>query len=135
MPWTQFWDMHSGGGQKLKWAKIYIEAPEKEAISVFYSRFGRNPHRVTCTCCGEDYSITESDTLEEATAYHRGCKWDKSQNGYDTTAGISLEDYFNNTSKSRETALAIYANEITAAERATLVPKEGYCWIDGGDDE
>ncbi len=32
--WTQFHDMHSGGGQKLAWARIYIEAPEREAAQI-----------------------------------------------------------------------------------------------------
>lgn len=75
MVWTQFHDMHSGGGQKLKWARIYIEAPEKEAEIIFQNRFGRNPNRVTCTCCGPDYSLTESDTLEQATGFERGCAY------------------------------------------------------------
>jgi len=74
-PWTEFMDMYSGGSQKLKWKYIYIEAPEQEAEIIFQNRFGRNPHRVTCTCCGSDYSITESPTLEEATAYARGCAY------------------------------------------------------------
>ena len=43
--WTQFWDMNSGGGQKLEWKYIYIELPEEEACKVFYNRFDRNPHR------------------------------------------------------------------------------------------
>lgn len=73
--WTQFMDMHSGGGQKLKWAYIYIEAPEKEAAIIFQNRFKRNPHRVTCTCCGDDYSLSEDATLREATAYNRGCEF------------------------------------------------------------
>lgn len=73
--WTEFMDMHSGGGQKLDWAYIYIEAPKDEASVVFYNRFGRNPNRVTCTCCGADYSLTESETLEQATAYNRGCDY------------------------------------------------------------
>lgn len=72
--WTQFWDMHSGGGQKLDWSQIFIEAPEDEARRVFYARFGRNPNNVTCGCCGADYSVSESDSLEEATAYHRGLR-------------------------------------------------------------
>lgn len=74
--WTLFWDMHSGGGAKEKnYDKIYIEAPEDEAIVVFYNMFGHNPNRVSCTCCGEDYSISESETLEQASAYHRNCEW------------------------------------------------------------
>jgi hypothetical protein len=71
--WTHFMDMHSGGGQKEKYAHIYIEAPEDEAKIVFYNRFGHNPERVTCTCCGGDYSISEYPSLKQATAYNRGC--------------------------------------------------------------
>lgn len=52
---------------------IYIEAPEAEAKVIFYNRFGHNPERITCTCCGEDYSISESDDLLQLTGYHRGC--------------------------------------------------------------
>ena len=70
--WTHFWDMHSGGGSKEKWSHIYIEAPEREAMVIFYNRFGHNPHRVSCTCCGSDYSISEG-TIDQITAYHRGC--------------------------------------------------------------
>jgi len=51
-------DMHSGGDLKEKWQYIYIEAPEEEAKVIFYNRFGHNPNRVTCTCCGKDYSIS-----------------------------------------------------------------------------
>jgi len=72
--WTQFWDMHSGGGLKEKWHYIYIEAPEDEAIIIFYNRFGHNPHRVSCTCCGADYFIGENESLAQLTGYHRGCR-------------------------------------------------------------
>lgn len=70
--WTKFMDMHSGGGSKEAWEYIYIEAHEEEAKTIFYNRFGHNPENVTCVCCGDDYSITESETLEEATSYERG---------------------------------------------------------------
>ena len=73
MTWTRFMDMHSGGGRKGPAEKIIIEAPEDEARVVFYNRFGLSPDRVTCTCCGEDYSVTEGDTLEQITAYDRNC--------------------------------------------------------------
>lgn len=73
MTWTHFWDMHSGGGLKEKWAHIYIEAPEDEARVIFYNRFGHSPDRVSCTCCGNDYSVSEEETLAQATAYHRNC--------------------------------------------------------------
>jgi hypothetical protein len=72
--WTRFMDMHSGGRTKIKnYNKIYIEAPEKEALVIFYNRFRRNPFNVTCDCCGGDYSISEADTLRLATAYERNC--------------------------------------------------------------
>ncbi len=73
--WTLFWDMHSGGGSKEKQDKIYIEAPIEEAKIIFYNRFGHNPERVTCTCCGGDYSISEEDSLEEASGFHRNCRF------------------------------------------------------------
>ena len=72
--WTLFWDMHSGGSSKEKWDKIYIEAPKIEARIIFYNRFGHNPERTTCTCCGDDYSIDEDDSLEESSGFHRNCR-------------------------------------------------------------
>lgn len=73
--WTRFMDMHSGGGLKEDYALIFIEAPEGEAEVIFYNRFGHNPYRVTCTCCGEDYSVDGYDSLAEATAYDRHCAY------------------------------------------------------------
>ena len=72
--WTQFWDMRSGGGKKEKWEMIYIEAPAEEAKIIFYNRFGHSPDRVTCTCCGADYSIDEHEDFAQLTGYHRGCQ-------------------------------------------------------------
>lgn len=63
--WTVFCDMSSGGGQKLEWRKIFIEAPEKEARNIFYNRFDRYPDHVTCDCCGSDYSVNELDNLDD----------------------------------------------------------------------
>lgn len=71
--WTRFMDMHSGGGQKGPAAKILIEAPEAEARVIFFNRFGLNPDRVSCTCCGEDFGVGEHDSLAEATAFDRNC--------------------------------------------------------------
>lgn len=82
--WTRFMDMHSGGGQKEKFAYIYIEAPQREAEVIFQNRFGHNPNRVTCTCCGEDYSIGDHETLEDATGYDRGCVYE-----YVTPGGVT----------------------------------------------
>lgn len=130
MPFTQFYDMHSGGGCKEKpYELIYIEAPEAEAEVIFYNRFGHNPNRVTCTCCGEDYSITESDSLEQATAYHRNCKWDSKLNAYveesDNESLISLEEFCQ-----RPEVLVIRADSIKPEERQGEVPAQGYVWID-----
>lgn len=128
--WTTFWDMHSGGSQKEKWSKGFIEAPEGEAVSVFYARFGHNPNRVTCTCCGEDYSISENETLAKATAFHRNCEWDKVEGGYverprsDYGEYMTLDEYI-----ASDDVMVIYASDITANERTREVPQEGYVWV------
>lgn len=64
MPWTHFWDMHSGGSKKERWGHIFIEASEAEAVEYFERRFGHSPYRETCECCGEDYSLDESETFD-----------------------------------------------------------------------
>lgn len=73
--WVQFWDMHSGGKTKTQYHMIYIEAHDrKEAIGIFESRFNRSPFNITCSCCGEDYSIDSHDSIYEITGYHRNCR-------------------------------------------------------------
>ena len=115
--WTKLMDMHSGGGCKLSpYENIFIEAPEKEACVVFYNRFKINPNRISCTCCGTDYSVSEYKTLEEATAYNR-----KDYDGVITT----VDEYV-----SREEILVISAMEITPEEMTGDVPDQGYVWID-----
>lgn len=155
--WTQFWDMHSGGGCKEKpFEKIYIEAPEDEARSVFYARFGHNPSRVTCTCCGEDYSVSESETLERATGYHRNCEYayfDKKGVEQELPEGMNHawangEGWIQRTVERQRVTkwgvpgpyiplneyiampdvLVIYAAEIADDERRHDVPEEGYVW-------
>lgn len=69
-PWTHFYDMHSGGGQKLDWSSIFVQAPYAEAVDWFADRY-RDPYYVTCDCCGGDYSVSEYKTLDGATEYHR----------------------------------------------------------------
>ena len=131
MPWTQFMDMHSGGGQKEPYEYIYIEAPEDEAVVVFYNRFGHNPERVTCTCCGDDYSITESPSLEEASAFNRGCAYDRELDRYvEKPAGgygsfRTVDEYMKD-----EDVLVIRASEIKPSERKGDVPTQGYVWAD-----
>ena len=75
IPWTEFNDMHSGGGIKVDgYDRIYIQAPIDVAKTIFYNRFGHNPERVTCSCCGPDYSINEYPSLKQATGYPRNCR-------------------------------------------------------------
>jgi hypothetical protein len=117
---TRFMDMHSGGGTKEPpYEYIYIEAPEAEAKVIFYNRFGHNPERVTCTCCGEDYSIDSYETLEDATAYDCRPPW-----GAVDCRAVSLEDYL-----ARKDVLVIRASEITDADREGSVPAQGYVWV------
>ena len=127
-------DMHSGGGQKEEeWAFIYIEAPQKEAEIIFYNRFGHNPNRVTCTCCGEDYSISEEEELAQITAYDRGCDYIEEDKKYiekqrkESWAKdhITLEQYVNSPG-----VLIIRTEEIKPEERIGELPEQGYVWVD-----
>jgi hypothetical protein len=78
-PWTLFWDMHSGGRQKLDWDKILIQADEGTARAIFQNRFDRDPDNVTCSCCGEDYSVNEESSISQAIGYHLGWHCEKGQ--------------------------------------------------------
>lgn len=140
--WTQFWDMHSGGHQKLKWAMIYIEAPEEEAEVIFQNRFGRNPHRVTCTCCGEDYHVDSEEDLAQSTAYHRGCQFkvDKRMEGggkyIEEPRADGLEKYQTlDEYKKDPNVLFIYAADIKPEERKGELRREGYVWAEDEDDD
>lgn len=154
--WTHFRDMHSGGGQKLDWPHIFIEAPEAEAKVIFYNRFKRNPERVTCTCCGEDYSISEHADLAQATAFERGCDYgyvlpDGTEKTDEDWLAMPLEKrldlnahgwYFERKSRrgwAREYqtledymksggAHFIPASHIEPSERRGEVPSEGFVW-------
>lgn len=56
----RFYDMCSGGSEKLFFKEIHIMADsEEEACDIFLREFKRNPRNVTCDCCGPDYSIWE----------------------------------------------------------------------------
>lgn len=101
-PWTHFRDMHSGGGTKVQpYDHIFIQAPEAEAIIIFYNRFGRNPLRVTCTCCGADYVVEEYETPEDI-MHVPGCD-----------------------------VLCIHDSDISPTERIGSVPEEWFDWIGG----
>lgn len=111
--WTVFWDMHSGGGTKLAWDKIYIEAPEDIAVRVFAAKFDRQADNVTCPCCGEDYSVSEYDSLEEASAYHRG------DGPSSFRKFVELEDYVRQTD-----VKIIYKEEIFPEEEVTPLVRQ-----------
>ena len=151
--WTTFWDMHSGGECKEEpYEKIYIEAPEEEARVIFYNRFGHNPDRVSCTCCGEDYTVNEDESLEQATGHHRGCRFAYFKNGKEIpeeegwTSGkgnnkgvwsgyIEEQDEFGEYQtldkylKNSE-VLVIYSKDIKPEERKGEIPEQGYVWVD-----
>jgi hypothetical protein len=156
--WTQFMDMHSGGGTKEPpYQYIYIEAPEDEARVIFYNRFGHNPECVTCTCCGDDYSITESKSLLQATGFERGCAYSyrdtkgrevSEEKAFVVGKGVrrgythgyverATEKYsFGNEYaslcdyKNRDDVLIIEASEIDPKHRIGAVPEQGYVWKD-----
>lgn len=153
MTWTLFWDMHSGGRQKEKWSHIYIEAPKEEAKVIFYNRFHHNPERVTCTCCGQDYTIDEEPTLEESSAFHRNCHWiqKKGTRGMEKDgrylevgevmpdgweiAHPKLDSLHSNPvtvdkyAKQKD-VLVIPASKIKDSWRVGEVPEQGYVWVD-----
>lgn len=133
--WTRFMDMHSGGSTKEPpFEYIYIEAPEAEAKTIFYNRFGHNPENIACSCCGENYSIDESETLEQASGYDRNCAWDEKTRGYIEEAQtayswrgdlVTLEEYIN-----LEYVKIIWAADIKPEERKGELPRRGWVWID-----
>ena len=148
--WTQFRDMHSGGGLKQPpYSNIYIEAPQYIAEIVFYNRFGHNPNNVACSCCGTNYSITESDTLEKASGFDRGCAFGYvDKDGFIVSekvawkAGVGVDPKYRgmyleipNNSKYKfneyrtldeylkdSSVLIIYAKDIQASEKVGEVP-------------
>lgn len=114
--WTLFWDMHSGGGTKEEpYDKIYIELPEKEAKIYFYNRFGHNPERVTCACCGEDYSINEGETLKQVSGFHRGCR--STETPRDPETGLYQNDH---------PLACIYLEEGEEVPEGAVVSESGY---------
>lgn len=113
-PWTRFMDMHSGGGTKVKdYEYIYIQAALDEAVSYFESSFGRDPYDVACDCCGQNYSIDQHETIEQATAYERGClykgeKYVEEPSGESWSPYMTVEEY-----KNKKGVLVITQEEMT----------------------
>jgi len=111
MSWTQFMDMHSGGGNKTGYEYIYIQADEETATTIFCNLFDQHPDSVACSCCGNNFSVTESESLDEATEYNR--RWSKK----------TLEEYLQD-----KDIKVVYASEITPEllEESCVDPYSAY---------
>lgn len=153
--WTHFHDMSSGGSTKLQWKHIWMQAPEEEARRAFYAKFGRNPDCITCTCCGADYSVSaEHETLEQATAFERGCRYVPAKKGPDgryilpdpnagyieddesppegyAVSGMPRWGKYQTLAEflRRPDILIVRAEDIGADERKVDVPQQGYVWV------
>lgn len=133
MMWVQFWDMNSGGDRKERWPHIYIECQGiEQAKAIFYHRFGHNPDRVSCTCCGEDYSVTENIDLGQLTGFQHNADWDQKLNRYverprmEKYPVLSVEEY-----EAQEDVLFIRFDELTPEDLAAgEPPTQGYVWQD-----
>lgn len=156
--WTCFMDMHSGGGLKEDYSYIYIQAPQDEAEVIFYNLFGHSPNRVTCTCCGEDYSIGEHKSFADASGFERGCKSLMPQRDPDTKkyiplpediktyweadeeppAGFEFDERFSIHAEyfpvdaylKHKDVKVVFAEDIPDSAREGEVPQEGYVWFD-----
>ena len=136
MAWTRFVDMHSGGGAKEKFEYLYLEAPQEEAEVIFYNRFGHSPNRVSCTCCGEDYSVSEKEDLAQLTGYDRNCEYEgdryvetpRTKYNYGDKKVTPLEEYL----KQKDVAV-IRKEEIKTNERTGRIPRQGYVWVEDGE--
>lgn len=146
--WTQFWDMHSGGSTKEPpYDKIYVELPKEQAIVWFYNRFGHSPYRVTCTCCGEDYSLYEDPSLAQITGYHRNLRYIEKGKAYrylepgkevpegwkitNISAGRSMEGQLTiEEYEAREDVLIVRRSEVEDSQLKGEVPQQGYIWQD-----
>lgn len=75
--WTLFADAYADGKLKFKaFEWIIVEGKEEDALSLFMDITNVDPKKVTCTCCGQHYSIREFDSVFQATAFERGCCYD-----------------------------------------------------------
>lgn len=74
MTWTKFTDMQTGGHRKTGYKYIFIDGDS--AVDRFETEFGRDPYEESCECCDADFAVSTFDTLEQATAYARDCRYD-----------------------------------------------------------
>lgn len=90
---------------------------------------------MTCTCCGPDYSLSESETLEDATGYHRNCNYSRETEKYIEEPSRrrfggpyrTLEAYL---AGEGQNVLIIRAEEIADEERKTPLKRQGYVWVE-----
>ena len=88
--WTFFEDAYAEGNLKFKeFSWIIVQAEQEKAIEMFKAFTNVDPQRVTCTCCGQHYSIREHDSVFQATAFERSCRYDKELKCY-----VEAEDDF-----------------------------------------
>lgn len=142
--WTLFYDMHSGGGLKENpYQYILIEASQKEAEIIFYNKFGHNPNKITCRCCGPDYSIQEKESIAQLTGFYRGCRQVISKENNNLWKYIELnekipDNYVVSCSKIYKTyqtteqfckqddVLVIKNNDILAGYRIGVIPEDDF---------
>ena len=122
--WTLFWDMHSGGTTKFKpYEQIYVEAPQELAESVFVTRTGQNPNWVACSCCGENYSVSEHESLDNATSFHRS---GYTHGSYKREEMKTILEYIQ-----QPEVLVIRADSFTEEEKSAARPKSGrFVWVE-----
>jgi hypothetical protein len=65
-PWTEFTDKWAGGCAKEPWDYILIQAPPKVACAVFEHVFEHHPRNISCSCCGEEYFVTQASDIDYA---------------------------------------------------------------------
>lgn len=56
---TVITDMHSGGGKKTEFWYHIVMLPEAQAIAWFEHHYKVDFNRVSCDCCGSDFSAYE----------------------------------------------------------------------------
>jgi hypothetical protein len=152
--------MHSGGSIKEPpYGSIYIQAPMEEAIVIFYNRYGHNPNRVSCTCCGEDYVISSHESLAQLTGHERHCrtlvtprdpetgryqnddpiivahlyleKGEEPPTGYKVDQGFLSSSPYQTLEEYmlRGDVALLVSQDIKPSERRGTVPDEGYVWV------
>ena len=67
--WTHIWDMHGGGNTKTDCHHIFIQPNEEDAMRWANWKWSIHPYDVTCSCCGNDFSIDEGQ-LGDLAAFH-----------------------------------------------------------------